>query len=59
MLDFSKKDNYKIKRWKSDWRFDKINPMTVYFYETTELKGSSFLKFPFRSSAIVNIEKNW
>ena len=42
----------------SGWRFDKINSMTVYFYKTTELNGSNYVKVPLRSNAILNIENN-
>ena len=42
----------------SSWRFDKINPMTIYFYQTGELNGLSYVKTPSRSIAILNIEKN-
>ena len=40
----------------SGWRFDKINSMTVYFYETGELNGSKYVKIPLRSNAILKIE---
>ena len=42
----------------SGWRFDKINSMTVYFYNTGELKGSNYVKIPLRTSAILNIEND-
>ena len=42
----------------SGWRFDKINSMTVYFYKTTELNGSNYVKIPLRSNAILNFENN-
>ena len=32
--------------------------MTIYFYQTDELNGSSYLKIPLRSSAILNIEND-
>ena len=32
--------------------------MTIYFYKTDELKGSSYVKIPLRSSAILNIEND-
>ena len=38
----------------SGWRVDKINSVTKHFYETTELNGSSYVKNPLRSSAILN-----
>ena len=40
----------------SGWRFDKINSMTVYFYKTTEMNGSNYVKIPLRSNAILNVE---
>ena len=40
----------------SGWRFDRINSMTVHFYNTGELKGSNYIKIPLRSNAILNIE---
>ena len=40
------------------WRFDKINSMTVYFYETTEMNGLNYIKIPLRTNAILNIENN-
>ena len=43
---------------KSGWRFDKINSMTIYFYETVEMSGRSYVKIPLRSAAILNIEKD-
>ena len=42
----------------SGWRFDKFNSMTIYFYETTELNGSNYVKIPLRSNAILNIEND-
>ena len=42
----------------SGWRFDKINSMIIYFYKTTEMKGSNYVKIPLRSNAILNIENN-
>ena len=42
----------------SGWRFDKINSMTIYFYETTEMNGSNYIKIPLRSNAILNVENN-
>ena len=40
----------------SGWRFDKIINMTIYFYKTQELNGSSYVKLPLRSNAILNIQ---
>ena len=42
----------------SGWRFDKLYSMTIYFYETTEMNGSNYIKIPLRSNAILNIENN-
>ena len=42
----------------SGWRFDKINSMTVYFYKTNEMNGSTYVKIPLRSNAILNIEND-
>ena len=32
--------------------------MSIYFYKTTELKGSNYVKFPLRSPAIMNSEND-
>ena len=40
----------------SGWRFDKLYSMTIYFYETTEMNGSNYIKIPLRSNAILNVE---
>ena len=42
----------------SGWRFDKINSMTTYFYKTTEMNSSNYIKIPLRSNAILNVENN-
>ena len=42
----------------SGWRFHKNNSMTIYFYETTEMNDSNYVKIPLRSNAILNIENN-
>ena len=42
----------------SGWRFDKINSMRIYFYKTTEMNGSNYIKIPLRSNAILNAENN-
>ena len=41
----------------SGWIFDKINSMKISFYKTTELDGTSYIKIPLRSNAILNIQK--
>ena len=42
----------------SGWNFVKNNTMTLFFYKTGEMNGSSYGKIPLRSSAILNIENN-
>ena len=42
----------------SGWRFNKINSMTIYFYETNEMNGLNYVKIPLRTNAILNIENN-
>ena len=42
----------------SGWMFDKINSMKISFYKTTELDGTSFVKIPLRSNAILNVQSN-
>ena len=43
---------------KSGWFFDKINAMKIRFYKTDELNGSSYVKIPLRSNALINIKNN-
>ena len=40
----------------SGWIFDKISSMKISFYKSTELNGTSYVKIPLRSSAILNIQ---
>ena len=40
----------------SGWIFDKINSMKMSFYKTTELNGTSYVKFPLRSNAFLNVQ---
>ena len=42
----------------SGWIFDKINELKIRFYKTDELNGSSYVKIPLRSKALVNIKNN-
>ena len=42
----------------SGWIFDKINSMKISLYKTTEMDGTSYVKIPLRSSAILNIQNN-
>ena len=42
----------------SGWIFDKINSMKISFPKATELNGTSSVKIPLRSNAILNIQNN-
>ena len=42
----------------SGWIFDKINSMKISFHKTTEMNGTSYVKIPLRTNAILNIQKN-
>ena len=42
----------------SGWIFDKINSMKISFYKTVELNGTSYVKTPLRSNAILNVQNN-
>ena len=42
----------------SGWIFDKINSMKISFYKTVELNGTSYVKFPLRSNAILKVQNN-
>ena len=42
----------------SGWIFDKINSMKISFYKTEDLNGTSYVKIPLRSNAILNIQNN-
>ena len=42
----------------SGWIFDKINSMKILFYKTTELDGTSYVRIPLRSNAILNVQNN-
>ena len=42
----------------SGWIFDKINSMKISLNKTTELNGTSYVKIPLRSNAILNIQNN-
>ena len=43
---------------KSGWIFDEINSMKIRFYKTGELNGSSYVKIPLRSNALINIKNS-
>ena len=38
----------------SGWIFDKFSSMKIGFYKTSELNGSSYVKIPLRSNALMN-----
>ena len=42
----------------SGWVFQRVNSMTISFYNTGNMDGSSYVKVPLRSSAIVNIKSD-
>ena len=42
----------------SEWRFDKINSITICFYQTCIMNGSNYVKILLRSNAILNFENN-
>ena len=43
---------------KSGWVFDKSISMKISFSKSTELNGTSYVKIPFRSNAILNVQNN-
>ena len=40
----------------SGWIFDKINSMKISFYKTKELDGTSYVRIPLRTSAVLNVQ---
>ena len=42
----------------SGWNCQKITSMSIKFYETGILKGSSYVEIPLRASALVNIKND-
>ena len=42
----------------SGWIFDKINSMKISIYKTREINGTSYVKIPLRSNAILYLENN-
>ena len=42
----------------SGWRFEKNKSMTLYFYKTSYMNGTSYVKTPLRSSAILNVQND-
>ena len=60
-IDFRSKLEHQIQNQEmkeSGWIFDKINSKKISFYKSTELNGTSYVKIPSRSSAILNFQKN-
>ena len=47
-----------IEMKKSGWKYQKINSMSIKFYETGILNGSSNVKNPLRFSALVNMKND-
>ena len=50
----ARKQNLEMKE--SGWHFQRVNSMTISFYNTGNMDGSSYVKIPLRSSAILNIK---
>ena len=48
----SRKQNLEMRE--SGWVFQRVNSMTISFYNTGNMDGSSYVKIPLRSSAILN-----
>ena len=42
----------------SGWNFQRVDSMTISFYDTGSMDGSSYVKVPIRSSAILNIQND-
>ena len=42
----------------SGWIFDRINSMKTSFFKTGELSGSSYVKIPLKSNAILNFKND-
>ena len=58
-IDVNSQLEHQIQETKeSGWIFDKTNSMKIRFYRTGELNGSSNIKIPLRSNAILKIENN-
>ena len=52
----ARKQNLEIRE--SGWHFQRINSMTISFYNTGNMDGSSYVKITLRSSAILKIKNN-
>ena len=52
----ARKQNLEMRE--SGWIFQRVNSMTISFYNTGNMDGSSYIKVPLRSSAILNIKND-
>ena len=52
----ARKQNLEMRE--SGWHFQRVNSMTISFYNTGYMDGSSYVKIPLRSSAILNIKND-
>ena len=52
----ARKQNLEMKE--SGWDFQRVISMTISFYNTGNMDGSSYIKVPLRSSAILNIKND-
>ena len=43
---------------KSGWNFQRFNNMSISFYKTGEINGTSYVKIPLGSSALINIKND-
>ena len=52
----ARKQNLEMRE--SGWVFQRVNSMTISYYNTGNMDGSSYVKIPLRSSAILNIKND-
>ena len=52
----ARKQNLEMRE--SGWVFQRVNSMTISFYNTGNMDGCSYVKIPLRSSAIVNVKND-
>ena len=52
----ARKQNLEMRE--SGWHFQRVNSMTISFYNTGNMDGSSYVKVPLKSSAILKIKNN-
>ena len=52
----ARKQNLEMRE--SGWNFQRVNSMSISFYNTGSMDGSSYVKIPLRSSAIVNVKND-